>query len=146
MESYITAAWEAMIRTVGSLLKTLDRELQESYGVPLTWFDVLVQLVGAPDGRLRMQTLADSVVLSRSGLTRLIDRMEKAGLVRREPTPEDRRGYHTVMTDAGRELYLRVRPVEERVIHEHFGRHLSYTDLLGLSDALRKIRKGNNLG
>ena len=71
-------AWEAVIRTVGSLLKTFETELQDAVGLPLPWYDVLVQLSSAPDGRLRMQALADSVVLSRSGLTRLIDRMEKA--------------------------------------------------------------------
>ena len=146
LEPHVMAAWEAMIRTVAALLKKFDRELLESHGLSLSSFDVLMQLTNTPDGRLRMQNLADSVVLSRSGLTRLIDRMEVAGLVRREPFPEDRRGYHAVITDEGRQLYLRVRPVEMRAIQEHFGRHLDYSDLLGLSAALRKVMAGNDLG
>ena len=85
-------AWEAVLRTVGSLLKIFERELEEAEGLPLPWYDVLIQLSAAPDGRLRMQALAESVVLSRSGLTRLIDRMEKAGMVDREHSTEDRRG------------------------------------------------------
>jgi len=97
--------WEALIRTVGSLLKTFEQELMESIGLPLTWFDVLLQLDSAPEGRLRMQALADSVVLSRSGLTRLVDRMEKAGLVGREHSSEDRRGYYAVITSEGRRVF-----------------------------------------
>ena len=73
IETERMGAWEALIRTVGSLLKTFERELLEEEGLPLTWYDVLVQLNDAPQGQLRMQVLADSAVLSRSGLTRLID-------------------------------------------------------------------------
>lgn len=139
------AAWEAMLKTVAALVKKFDRQLQESHGLSLSAFDVLMQLSNASDGRIRMQNLADSVVLSRSGLTRLIDRMESAGLVRREPFQEDRRGYHAVITEEGIRLYLQIRPVEMRAIQEHFGRYLDYSDLLGLSAALRKVMAGNNL-
>ena len=145
LEPHVIAAWEAMVRTVGVLMKSLDAELQRTHGLSLSWFDVLGRLANAPGGRLRMQVLADSVVLSRSGLTRLIDRMEHGKLVRREPFPEDQRGYHAVLTDEGRRLYLQARPVQMQAIQEHLGRYLDYSDLLGVSAALRKVMAGNDL-
>ena len=95
-------------------------------------------------GRLRLQTLAESVLLSRSGLTRLIDRMERSGLVRREPCPEDRRGYYAVLTDAGRETLNRAAPGHLRGVAEHFARHLSPTDILALQTALEKISQAES--
>ena len=138
-------AWEAVLRTVGSLLKTFERELQEAEGLPLTWYEVLVQLSVAPDGRLRMQALAESVVLSRSGLTRLIDRMEKANLVEREHSTKDRRGYYTVLTEEGRRLFLLAKPVHERGIYEHFTRYLDDGDARAVVAAFTKVRQGNRL-
>lgn len=84
-------------------------------------YDVLVQLVEAPERRLRMTELADAVLLSRSGLTRLVDRMARRGLVRREPTPEDARGVYAVLTDDGlvtlrRASSTHLRGVAERVV------------------------------
>ena len=137
------AVWETLIRTVGTLLRTFERELQESEGLPLTWYDVLIQLCKAPGGRLRMQALADSVVLSRSGLTRLIDRMEKAGLVRREPSKEDRRGYFAVVIEEGKRVFEHARPVHHRGIKEHFTQHLDNADVQALHTALAKVRKAN---
>ena len=138
-------AWEAVIRTVGSLLKTFERELQGAEGLPLPWYDVLIQLSAATDGRLRMQALADSVVLSRSGLTRLIDRMEKAGLVEREHSTEDRRGYYAVLTEEGRRVFLRAKPVHERGIYEHFTRYLDDRDARAVVAAFTKVRQGNRM-
>ena len=135
------AAWEALLRTVSALLRTFERELRESEGLPLPWYDVLIQLHEAPEGRLRMQALADSVVLSRSGLTRLIDRMEKAGLVRREHSTEDRRGYYAILTEEGQRVILRARPVHHLGIREHFTRHLDDADVQALRTALTKVWK-----
>ena len=137
------AAWEGLIRTVGDLLKTFERELEDSESIPLAWYDVLVQLNAAPEGRLRMQALADSVVLSRSGLTRLIDRMEKAALVTREPSAEDRRGYYAILTEEGRRAFLAARPVHHQSIYDHFTRHLSDADIRALSAAVAKVREGS---
>ena len=133
------------MRTIGSLLKSFEEELQEAVGLPLTWYDVLIQLHGAPEGQLRMQGLADSVVLSRSGLTRLIDKMEKAGLVRREPSKEDRRGYYALLTEEGRTVFLRARPIHRRGIVKHFSRHLDDSDVQALYTALTKVRRANQV-
>ena len=145
MENELTperiAAWETMIRTVGALMKTFDYEMERSLELPLTWYDVLVQLSEAPEGGLRMQALADRVVFSRSGLTRLVDRMERAGLVRREHSREDRRGYYAVLTEEGRRLFAQAQPIHRRDIQEHFARHLSDADVQALTQIIGKVRQ-----
>src|SRR5438045_3780930 len=96
------AAWRLFLEAHAALVEVLAAELERERGLPLTWYDVLVQLAEAPDGRLRMQDLARSVLISKSGLTRLVDRMERAGMVERQPCPSDLRGTFAVLTDAGR--------------------------------------------
>ena len=145
LEPHVIAAWQAMARTVGALMKSLDEELQRTHGLTLSYFDVLEELTNAPGERVRMQQLADAVMLSRSGLTRLIDRMVTAGLVQREPFPTDRRGYYALATEEGKRLYLQARPVKAQAILQRFGSHLDYSDLLGLSSALRKVMVANDL-
>jgi DNA-binding MarR family transcriptional regulator len=87
---------------------------------PLTWYDVLWPLYRAPGHRLRMKQLADEVVLSRTGLVRLVDRIETAGLLRREPVPDDRRGAYAVITDKGMAMLRRMWPVYARGIRSEF--------------------------
>ena len=139
------AAWEGLIRTVGALLKTFDEELQESEKLPLSWYEVLLRLDDAPEKRIRMRDLAGLIVLSRSGLTRLIDRMGSAGLVDREPSKEDRRGYYAVLTEEGRRVLGRARPIHHRGIHEHFTKHLAGRDVKALAAIVAKVRRGNQL-
>src|SRR5215213_4291305 len=83
--------WPLFLKTYSVLVDRLDSELTAAAGMPLTWFDVLVHLVDAPNGRMRMQDLSTAVLLSKSGLTRLVDRMERAGLLTRGACPTDRR-------------------------------------------------------
>ena len=85
------AVWRLLLETHAAVVDRLSRELEAESDLPLTWYDVLLQLSGAPGGRLRMRDLAEAVLLSRSGLTRLVDRMEAAGLVCREAHPSDGR-------------------------------------------------------
>jgi len=99
----------------------------------------LLELSGAPDGRLRMHELARAVVLSRSGLTRLVDRLEGAGLLRREPDPADRRGSYAAITEAGRATLRRMWPVYAAGIAEHFGRHLTDEETRVIASALRRV-------
>ncbi len=93
--------WRAFLHAHSAVVRQLERDLNDEAGLPLTWYDVLLQLVEAPGHRLRMAELADRVLLSRSGLTRLVDRLSAEGLVTREPYPGDARGMYTVLTDAG---------------------------------------------
>jgi DNA-binding MarR family transcriptional regulator len=139
VEGLALQAWVGFLRAHAALVETLQRELEAETGLQLTWYDVLVQLEGAPEGRLRMQELAAAVVLSKSGLTRVVDRMESAGLVERRSCPSDRRGTFAELTDAGRTALVRARPVHLRGVREHFGERLSereLTSMLGAADRL----------
>lgn len=135
--------WEALLRTVTALVRTYEREMADEIGLPLTWYDVLIQLFEAPDQRLRMQALADAVVLSRSGLTRLVDRIEAAGMLRREHSREDRRGTFAVLTEAGLAMVERARPIHHRGIQEHFSQHLNEDEARALHEAISKVRGAN---
>lgn len=130
--------WELLLRTVTGLLRTFEDDMKAE-GFALAWYDVLIQLAVAPEHRLRMQDLADAIVLTRSGMTRLIDRMEKAGLVRREPVADDRRGAYAVLTEQGRSAYARLAEDHHRKIEERFSSRLSDADLRALRRAMRKI-------
>jgi len=100
------AAWRAFLRAHAAVVRRLEADLVGTHAMTLAVYDVLVQLVEAPGRRLRMTELADAVLLSRSGLTRLVDRMVRDGYVRREPDPADARGVLAVLTDSG---YARLR-------------------------------------
>ena len=96
------AAWRSFLRTHTHLLRRLGQDLQTHHKIALASYDVLVQLAEAPEDRLRMSELAEAVLLSRSGLTRLVDRLQREGLVERQPDPGDARGLFTVLTPFGR--------------------------------------------
>jgi DNA-binding MarR family transcriptional regulator len=96
-------AWRAFIHANALLLRRLDEELQAAHGLSIAEYDALLQLVRAPDHRLRMSALAERVLLSRSGITRLVDRLEHAGMVRRSACPTDARGAEAALTPLGLE-------------------------------------------
>ena len=136
-------AWRAFLWAPTVIIRNLENEMRAAAGLPLSWFDVLIHLREAPQGRLRLQALAESVVLSRSGLTRLIDRMEKAGVVRREPATDDRRGSYAVLTAAGRRRFEHVMPGHLRRVNDHFARHLSAAEVRALTATLSKLVAAN---
>jgi DNA-binding MarR family transcriptional regulator len=133
------AAWQAFLQAHTKLIRVLEREMLEEQELPLTWYDILAHLDGAPEGRLRMQELAESVVLSRSGLTRLVDRMAKSGLVSRAPCPHDRRGTYAVITAQGRETLRIAKPGHLRGVEHHFLDRLDDVDLQALDRSLSKV-------
>ncbi|MGX7678243.1 MarR family winged helix-turn-helix transcriptional regulator [Jatrophihabitans sp. DSM 45814] len=96
------AAWRSFLRSYTHIVRQLEQDLQVNHKIALASYDVLVQLAEAPEYRLRMSELANAVLLSRSGLTRLVDRLQREGLVERQPDPGDARGLFTVMTEKGR--------------------------------------------
>ena len=133
-------AWRAFLRAHAAAVGRIERDLAASEPeLPLTWYDVLVALVGAPERRLRLRELAHEVLLSRSGLTRLVDRLEAAGLLRREPDPSDRRGAFAVLTDEGYEALRRTWPIYARGIQEHFARYLEGDEAAVLARAFERI-------
>jgi DNA-binding MarR family transcriptional regulator len=103
--------WRAYLRTHGEMVRRLERDLLAEANMSLGWYDVLLQLAEAPDHRLRMADLADRVLLSRSGLTRLVDRLAAEGLVTRAPYPGDARGLYTVLTEAGLRRLRQAAPI-----------------------------------
>ena len=146
LDSEREAAWRALISAQALVVEKIEHALLEAGLPPLGWYDVLLELSAAPDCRLRMHELARAVVLSRSGLTRLVDRLEKAGLLRREPDPSDRRGAFAVLTGEGRDMLRRMWPVYAAGIAEHFGGHLSDDEARALTQALSRVLAANREG
>ncbi|MEA2467275.1 MAG: hypothetical protein QOJ57_1401, partial [Thermoleophilaceae bacterium] len=113
-------AWRGFLRAHATLVSNLDEELTERHGLPLSSYDVLVQLDEAPDGRLRMSALADAVLLSRSGLSRLVTRLERQGLIERAECENDARGSFAAITDQGRERLNEARVTHRAGVRERF--------------------------
>jgi DNA-binding MarR family transcriptional regulator len=113
-------AWIGFLRSHAAVVRELDAALTESHGLPLSSFEVLVRLSQAPDGRQRMSDLAQSVWLSRSGVTRLVDRLERDGLVERTACASDARGAFAVITDAGRARLSAARSDHVTDVRERF--------------------------
>jgi DNA-binding MarR family transcriptional regulator len=112
-------------------IHVLEEELEADQGLPLSWYDVLLQLNEA-GGRLRMQELARAVLLSKSGVTRLVDRLVREGLVGRQPCASDRRGWLAVLTPEGKARLRKAAPVHLRGIQEHFGALVGEDEALAL--------------
>ncbi len=135
-------AWSTFLRAHARVVRELERELQAEQDMALTDYDVLVQLANAEERRLRMSDLADRLLLSRSGVTRLVDRLEAGGLVERVTCDTDRRGQWASLTDAG---YARLRtasPTHLRGIAAHFLDRLSRQELAQLEQTLTRLADG----
>ena len=131
-------AWRLYFESVLALADVLDRELERDAGIPLRWYDALVHLEDEPEG-LRMNELAERILYSKSGFTRVVDRMEAAALVRRMRPENDRRSVRVVLTDAGRETLERARRHHRHGIEQHFASHLTDTDVKALARVLEKV-------
>src|SRR3954468_20343075 len=132
-------AWRGFLRTHATLVRELDEELTERHGLPLSSYDVLVQLDEAPDGRLRMSHLADAVLLSRSGLSRLVTRLEGQALLERLECPNDARGAFAAVTDAGRERLAEARLTHRAGVRERFLDKLGERELRQLSKTWSRL-------
>jgi DNA-binding MarR family transcriptional regulator len=132
-------AWRAFLDAQATLLRRLEEELVASQGMTLAEFDVLVQLWLAEDARLRMTELSERVRLSRSGITRLVDRLVRAGFVKRGRCASDRRGTWAILTPTGNARLRRARPVHLRGVREHFARRLAPSQLDDLAEALEPL-------
>lgn len=132
-------AWRSFLRAHSRVTRLLDAELAHECDLPLGSYEVLLHLNEAPDRRLRMTELADRVLLSRSGLTRLVDRLERDGLIRRESCPSDARGTNAVLTDEGLRRLKAAAPVHLRGVREHIVDLLDETELATIASALGRI-------
>jgi DNA-binding MarR family transcriptional regulator len=126
-------AWRGFLRAHRALVARLDAELVARHQLPLTSYEVLLQLVESPAGALRMSEVADRVLLSRSGLTRLVDRLERDGLVRRRACPSDLRGQLAEITARGREVFAEARRTHLNGVRREFLAHLSEPELVELA-------------
>ena len=122
-------------------MSVLDDELERDAGIPMRWYDVLVHLEDEPDG-LRMNELAERILYSKSGFTRVVDRLEEEGLVRRVRPENDRRSILVVLTDAGRKMLDQARTSHRRSIEKHFASHLSDSDVKALARPALRHRVG----
>jgi len=143
MRSPLTAealdAWRSMLFASSQVVQALGADLEEQHGLPITWFDVLGRLRQAPDGQLRMHELEKQSVFTRSGITRLADRIENAGFIERVRSSSDRRGVYLRITDAGIKKLDDVWPDHQQSIWRHFASRLNPSDLNALQRAAQKI-------
>lgn len=130
--------WRSFLRAHAAVTRRLEQELTDA-GMPLTWYDVLLQLAESPQHRLRMAQLADRVLLSRSGLSRLVDRLQAEGYVTRERSADDARGTFTVLTAAGRDALRRAAPVHLRGVREHWLDRFDDDELRTLGRLLQRL-------
>jgi DNA-binding MarR family transcriptional regulator len=131
-------SWRLFFESALALLDVLDSELEQAVGIPMRWYDVLVHLEETPDG-IRMNELAERILYSKSGFTRVVDRMEEAGLVRRVRPEHDRRSILILLTDKGTETMEHARRYHRHGIEQHFSQHLTDNDIKALTRALEKI-------
>jgi DNA-binding MarR family transcriptional regulator len=132
-------AWRSFLRAHAKVTRILDAELSAECDLPLGSYAVLVHLAEAPERRLRMTDLAERVLLSRSGLTRLVDRMEREGLIRRESCPSDLRGTNAVLTEEGLARLRAAAPVHLRGVREHVVDLLTADELATIAGAFGRI-------
>ena len=136
------AAWRGLLRVHSALVKSLDAELIAGHELPLSSYEVLINLQAAPGRRRRMAELADSVLLSRSGMTRLVDRLEREGLLERDTCTSDGRGCYAVLTDHGEALLARARRTHLDGVRDRFLRHFSDDELRGLAGYWERVLPG----
>ena len=141
IDEFHLAAWRAMLNAHAAIIEHIEHELAEAKQLPLPLYDVLLTLREAPDYRLRMHEIAEAVVLSRSGLTRRIDRLEALGFLARERSTTDRRGAFAVLTAEGLEALRRAWPIYARGIQEHFAKLLSDNEIIVLTKALERVSR-----
>lgn len=139
LETTKGSVWPLFLTAQAMLVDQIEARLAAAQLPPLAWYDVLWGLERAPQRRLRMSELADKVVLSRSNLTRLVDRLEEASLVARERSDEDRRGAYAVLTDKGLEMRRRMWPPYQAAIRELFDSRLTEPEAEVMATVLRRL-------
>jgi DNA-binding MarR family transcriptional regulator len=131
--------WNALLRASSLVLAELDRRLRADLGINVREFDVLVNLDQVPGERMRMTDLANAVLLSSGGLTRLVGRLEGRGLLRRDPDPRDGRGYLASLTPAGRAQLAAARAVHDAIIEDMLAAHFDERHVREHIESLRAV-------
>jgi DNA-binding MarR family transcriptional regulator len=133
------SAWLSLLQARSTVLDAVEEDLERAGSIPLAWVEVLLQVVNGPGGRLRMQDIAHYVLLSKSGVTRLIDRMVDAGMISRESHEKDRRVVYAGATAKGREALRAALPVFSESLNRHFVEVLTKAELRMLGATLAKV-------
>jgi len=139
MPTDLSETWGALLKVHAALVPRLDRELQDTHGLPLTWYDVLLELNAAPDRRLTMGQLGSVAAVSRTRVSRVVDELVRAGLVAREPNPDDGRSAFAALTPAGRTALRKAAPTYLAAVRRAFADHLTAREAEVLAGALRKV-------
>lgn len=134
------SAWRAYLEATRVLMQRLDQQLQGDAGMSLTDYELLVTLDEAPDRRMRMSSLADATMASRSGVTRAINRLVALGWVTRQPCPDDRRGQLAELTDAGRRKLVETSPGHVAAVRDHLFDCLSPRDVERVGQVFGEVR------
>lgn len=132
-------AWVRLTRVSQACLDRVEAAFKAARLPPLVWYDVLLELRRVPDGRLRNNDIGGKILLSKSNVTRVVDRLEAKGLVRREECQDDRRGAFVVITEGGRALLTEMWPVYRDSLARSFGERLSECEAGQLADLLGKL-------
>jgi DNA-binding MarR family transcriptional regulator len=132
------SAWRGVLNTHAAVVGAVEQALADASLPPLAWYDVLWAIRSAPGRRIRMAELASSLTVSRGGLTKLADRLEDAGLMRREAAADDRRGLYAVVTPAGEKMLRRMWPVYAKVLRDAFVAPIREDEAAVISDALSR--------
>lgn len=137
------STWRLFLTAQIQVIEQIQARLADAQLPPLEWYDVLWTLKEIPDRRLRLSDLADRVLLSRSNLTRLLDRLEKNQLLRREPCPTDRRGTFAVLTEAGATMQKQMWAIYSEGIAAYFGDQLTDEEIKVMQQAFKKVLKAS---
>jgi DNA-binding MarR family transcriptional regulator len=135
-------AWRGMLRVHAALVKSLDAELSAAHELPLSSYEVLITLESAPGRKLRMSELADSVLLSRLGMTRLVDRLERDGLLERDHCTADGRGCYAVLTAKGLSAVAEARRTHLAGVRERFLSQFAEHELRVLASFWERVLTG----
>jgi MarR family transcriptional regulator, 2-MHQ and catechol-resistance regulon repressor len=133
-------AFGMLLEAHNEVVNAVQRQLESAASVPVPWLGVLIRLARSPGERLRMTELARDMTMSTSGLTRLVDRIEASGHVRREACPEDRRGLHAVLTDEGRAVLADAIPGHLTTLDRYVAGAFTAAELTELTSLLRTLR------
>jgi DNA-binding MarR family transcriptional regulator len=136
------AAWRGFLRTHARMIRELSADLERAHGMPLSSYEVLLVLANAPDERMRMAELAESVLLSPSGITRLVDRLVNDGLVEKSRCVADRRGWYAVLSDRGRDRLDEARVTHIAGVKARFHDHVTPDEQLVLAAVWERLLTG----
>ena len=135
----LIGAWSALLRLHAELVPVLDAELHGAAGLPLAWYDVLLELAAVPERRMRMTDLGEAVVLSRSRVSRVVDELVRKGYVTRTPNPDDARSAFAALTAAGYKVFRRAAPIYLERIRGHLAPGLNGAEAKQLRKLLEKL-------